>query len=96
MGRRPTPHSANETTDPSKVPLPKTPTKTAEASRGRKAPAAVFSAINEQQTREEEEEDEQDGERITFSGTSNADKVRWNAWRRPKCGLDHPALGADN
>ncbi|GMF42244.1 unnamed protein product [Phytophthora lilii] len=42
MGRRPTPHSANETTDPSKVPLPKTPTKTAEDSRGRKAPTAVF------------------------------------------------------
>ncbi|GMF36222.1 unnamed protein product [Phytophthora lilii] len=36
MGRRPTPHSTNETTDPSKVPLPKTPTKTAEDSRGHK------------------------------------------------------------
>ncbi|GMF38025.1 unnamed protein product [Phytophthora lilii] len=47
MGRRPTPHSANETTDPSKVPLPKTPTKTAEGSRGRKAPTAVFSATGE-------------------------------------------------
>ncbi|GMF33964.1 unnamed protein product [Phytophthora lilii] len=47
MGRRPTPHSANETTDPSKVPLPKTPTKTAEDFRGRKAPTAVFSATGE-------------------------------------------------
>ncbi|GMF65903.1 unnamed protein product [Phytophthora lilii] len=36
-----------ETTDPSKVPLPKTPTKTAEDSRGRKAPTAVFSATGE-------------------------------------------------
>ncbi|GMF28032.1 unnamed protein product [Phytophthora lilii] len=47
MGRRPTPHSTGETTDPSKVPLPKTPTKTAEDSRGRKAPTAVFSATGE-------------------------------------------------
>ncbi|GMF66295.1 unnamed protein product [Phytophthora lilii] len=47
MGCRSTPHSANETTDPLKVPLPKTPTKTAEATRGRKAPTAVFSATGE-------------------------------------------------
>ncbi|GMF17554.1 unnamed protein product [Phytophthora lilii] len=43
----PTPHSAGDITDPSKVPLPKTLTKTAEDSRGRKAPTAVFSATDE-------------------------------------------------
>ncbi|GMF36156.1 unnamed protein product [Phytophthora lilii] len=47
MGRRPATHSTGEISDPSNVPLPKTPTKSTDDLRGRKDPTAVFSATGE-------------------------------------------------
>ncbi|GMF38377.1 unnamed protein product [Phytophthora lilii] len=73
MGRRPTTHSTGETTDPSKVPLPKTPTKSTDDLRGRKAPTAVFSDTGERSPYL------QDSHMVTPKSANHMERVRATA-----------------